>query len=127
MQNSHSMIKLGVSLLIFSGVLILLLSQFKTAFTFMLPILIAALGFALSLGSAAGMALSHFPKQAGTASALIGLMQMSGAGVLVILTQVLPFNAPQFIAFHLLLLLPLWLILITRKADIYHPTTEVAK
>ncbi|OUS72588.1 Bcr/CflA family drug resistance efflux transporter [Pseudoalteromonas sp. A601] len=126
-RHSQKALKLGVSLLIFSGVLILLLSHFKTAFTFMLPILIAALGFALSLGSAAGMALSHFPKQAGTASALIGLMQMSGAGVLVILTQVLPFNAPQFIAFHLLLLLPLWLILITRKADIYHPTTEVVK
>ncbi|MDN3376960.1 MULTISPECIES: multidrug effflux MFS transporter [unclassified Pseudoalteromonas] len=126
-RHSQKALKLGVSLLIFSGVLILLLSHFKTAFTFMLPILIAALGFALSLGSAAGMALSHFPKQAGTASALIGLMQMSGAGVLVILTQVLPFNAPQFIAFHLLLLLPLWIILITRKADIYHPTTEVVK
>ncbi|MFY8325498.1 multidrug effflux MFS transporter [Pseudoalteromonas sp. ZZD1] len=126
-RHSQRALKLGVSLLIFSGILILFLSQFKTAFTFMLPILIAALGFALSLGSAAGMALSHFPKQAGTASALIGLMQMSGAGVLVILTQVLPFNAPQFIAFHLLLLLPLWLILITRKANIYHPTTEVTK
>ena len=89
----------------------------------MLPILIAALGFSLSLGSAAGMALSYFPKQAGTASALIGLMQMSGAGLLVMLTQVLPFNAPQFIAFHLMLLFPLWLILLTRKADVYHPAT----
>ncbi|MCQ8877343.1 multidrug effflux MFS transporter [Pseudoalteromonas shioyasakiensis] len=126
-RHSQKALKLGVSLLIFSGVLILLLSQFKTAFTFMLPILIAALGFSLSLGSAAGMALSHFPKQAGTASALIGLMQMSGAGLLVIVSQVLPFNAPQFIAFHLLLLLPLWLLLMTRKANIYHPVTAVQK
>ncbi len=126
-RHSQKALKLGVSLLIFSGVFILLLSQFKTAFAFMLPILIAALGFSLSLGSAAGMALSHFPKQAGTASALIGLMQMSGAGLLVIVSQVLPFNAPQFIAFHLLLLLPLWLLLMTRKANIYHPVTAVQK
>ena len=124
-HHSQKALKLGVSLLIFSAAFILVLGQFKTAFSFMLPILIAALGFSLSLGSAAGMALSYFPKQAGTASALIGLMQMSGAGLLVMLTQALPFNAPQFIAFHLLLLLPLWLILLTRKADVYHPATTV--
>ena len=121
-RHSQKALKLGVSLLILSGVLVLVMSELRTAFTFMLPILIAALGFALSLGSAAGMALSHFPKQAGTASALIGLMQMSGAGLLVMLTQVLPFNAPEFIAFHLLLLLPLWVVLLSKKAHIYHPT-----
>ncbi|MBB1295298.1 multidrug effflux MFS transporter [Pseudoalteromonas sp. SR44-5] len=120
-RHSQKALRIGMSLLIFSGVLILILGQFKSAFAFMLPVLIAALGFALSLGSAAGMALSHFAKQAGTASALIGLMQMSGAGALVMLTQVLPFNAPEFIAFHLLLLLPLWVILLSNKAHAYHP------
>ena len=120
-RNSQNALRMGISLLVFSGLLMLVLSPLHTAFYFMLPVLISALGFALSLGSAAGMALSSFPKQAGTASALLGLMQMSGASVLVYLTHFLGFNAPSLIAFHLLLLVPLWLILITKKAHKLHP------
>ena len=99
----------------------LALSHIETAFALMLPILIAALGFALSLGSAAGMSLSSFPKQAGTASALLGAMQMSGASILVVLTQYLGLSTPWLIAFHLLLLVPLWLILMSKKAHTLHP------
>ncbi|WP_372759812.1 multidrug effflux MFS transporter [Pseudoalteromonas sp.] len=120
-NNSQNALRLGVGLLIFSGLLMLALSHIHTALAMMLPMLIAALGFALSLGSAAGMALSRFAKQAGTASALLGAMQMSGASVLVFATQYLGLSTPWLIAFHLLLLLPLWLILITKRGQALHP------
>jgi MFS transporter, DHA1 family, multidrug resistance protein len=120
-SNSRRALRLGVGLLIFSGLLMLLLSGIQTAMALMVPMLIAALGFALSLGSAAGMALSSFAKQAGTASALLGAMQMSGASVLVFASQFLGFSTPWLIAFHLLLLLPLWLILISQKGHVLHP------
>jgi DHA1 family bicyclomycin/chloramphenicol resistance-like MFS transporter len=120
-RNSQKALRVGVTVLVASGILMIALSHIESAIALMLPILIAALGFALSLGSAAGMALSRFPKQAGTASALIGAMQMSGASVLVFLTQYLGLNTPWLIAFHLLLLAPLWLILMSKKAHTLHP------
>ena len=120
-RNSQKALRVRVTVLVASGILMIALSHIESAIALMLPILIAALGFALSLGSAAGMALSRFPKQAGTASALIGAMQMSGASVLVFLTQYLGLSTPWLIAFHLLLLAPLWLILMSKKAHTLHP------
>ena len=73
---------------------------------FVLPMYLASIGFAFTLGAAAGKALSGFAKQAGTASALIGVLQMSGAGVLATLTQPLGLTAnaisTAFIAGHTL-------------------------
>lgn len=120
-RNSQKALRVGVTVLVSSGILMIALSHIESAIALMLPILIAGLGFALSLGSAAGMALSRFPKQAGTASALIGAMQMSGASLLVFLTQYLGLSTPWLIAFHLLLLTPLWLILMSKKAHSLHP------
>ncbi len=121
-KHSQTALRLGLSLLVTAGVLLILTSHIKTALAFMLPILLSALGFALTMGSAAGKALSGFAKQAGTASALIGVMQMSGASILVVLTQFSGLQAPQLIALHLLLLLPLWAILLTKKAHKLYST-----
>jgi DHA1 family bicyclomycin/chloramphenicol resistance-like MFS transporter len=104
-------LKCGLLLLIGSGCLMILLSNLKTPLGLMAPMFIAAFGFALTLGSAAGGALSIFPKQAGTASALIGLMQMSGASLLVFLTQHLNLSTPQLISIHFLLLIPFYYLL----------------
>lgn len=99
-------LKVGLLLLVLSGVLMLSLSQYKTPLALMAPMFIAAFGFALTLGSAAGRALSLFPRQAGTASALIGVMQMSGASLLVFITQFLNLTTPLLIGLHFLLLVP---------------------
>ena len=99
-------LKLGLLMLVFSGVLMLSLSHIETPLALMAPMFIAAFGFALTLGSAAGRALSLFPKQAGTASALIGVMQMSGASLLVFITQSLNLTTPLLIGVHFLLLVP---------------------
>ncbi|WP_372857501.1 multidrug effflux MFS transporter [Pseudoalteromonas sp.] len=99
-------LKAGLVLLVSAGLLMLVLSQYKTPLALMIPMFVAAFGFALTLGSAAGRALSMFPKQAGTASALLGAMQMSGASLLVFITQYLNLSTPELIGTHFLLLIP---------------------
>ncbi|WP_404340700.1 multidrug effflux MFS transporter [Pseudoalteromonas mariniglutinosa] len=108
-------LKAGLLILVLAGLLMFALSQYKYSIALMLPMFIAALGFALTLGSAAGRALSLFPKQAGTASALIGVMQMSGASVLVFITHYLNFSTPLLIGVHLIMLLPFTYLLFIKS------------
>ncbi|MAD90970.1 MAG: Bcr/CflA family drug resistance efflux transporter [Pseudoalteromonas sp.] len=91
----------GLALLMLGGLLMMVLSTIAEPAAFMLPMYIASIGFAFTLGSAAGKALGGFAQQAGTASALIGVMQMSGAAVLAVLTQQLGFAAPVQVGIHL--------------------------
>ena len=108
-------LKAGLFLLVIAGALMLAFSQQRTALALMFPMFIAAFGFALTLGSSAGRALSLFPKQAGTASALIGLMQMSGASLLVFITQLLNLTTPVLIGVHFLMLIPFTYLLFKHK------------
>ena len=108
-------LKAGLLLLVIAGALMLAFSQQRTALALMFPMFIAAFGFALTLGSSAGRALSLFPKQAGTASALIGLMQMSGASLLVFITQFLNMTTPVLIGVHFLMLIPFTYLLFKHK------------
>ena len=108
-------LKAGLLLLVIAGALMLAFSQQRTALALMFPMFIAAFGFALTLGSSAGRALSLCPKQAGTASALIGLMQMSGASLLVFITQLLNLTTPVLIGVHFLMLIPFTYLLFKHK------------
>ncbi|WP_108649623.1 MFS transporter [Dongshaea marina] len=49
--------------------------------SFMLPVYIACAGFAILLGAATSFALEPFAHNAGTASALLGCIQMMGASL----------------------------------------------
>ena len=64
------------------------------AFSFMLPMMLLCIGFALLLGPATSMALSAFSDRAGTAAAMLGCIQMSGAALLSGLIQQTSLNAP---------------------------------
>jgi len=64
------------------------------AFAFMLPMMLLCIGFALLLGPATTMALSGFGERAGTASAMLGCIQMSGAALLAGLIQQTNLSAP---------------------------------
>jgi len=64
------------------------------AFAFMLPMMLLCIGFALLLGPATTMALSAFGERAGTASAMLGCIQMSGASILAGLIQQTNLSAP---------------------------------
>lgn len=96
----------GIILLIFAGILMALLSKTNEAWAFMVPIFISSFGFAWILGASAGKALEPFAKRAGTAAALLGLFQMSGAGILVSITQRIGLSVPNLLVFHMLLFIP---------------------
>ncbi len=87
-------------LMILSALLQLVLQQITVtnsliaAVYFMSPMLLLCIGFALLLGPATSMALSRFGERAGTASAILGCMQMSGAAVLTGLLQQTELTAP---------------------------------
>ncbi|AOT07393.1 multidrug effflux MFS transporter [Pseudoalteromonas luteoviolacea] len=118
-RNSRRALQFGLTLFCGAGMITLALPQTGAAY-FMLPMYIASIGFAFTIGAAAGNALAEFPKQAGTASALIGLMQMSGAGLLAILTQPLGLIAPLQLALHLCLGLPFLLLLFSKYRQALH-------
>lgn len=61
---------------------------------FMLPMLLLCIGFAFLLGPATSMALSEFGERAGTAAAMLGCIQMSGASVIAFIIQQTSIPAP---------------------------------
>ncbi|NRD75703.1 multidrug effflux MFS transporter [Shewanella sp. VB17] len=68
------------------------------AFSFMLPMMLLCIGFALLLGPATSMALAAFGERAGTAAAILGCIQMSGASLLAGLVQQTDLSAPYAVA-----------------------------
>lgn len=64
------------------------------AMSFMLPMMLLCVGFAFLLGPATSMALAAFGERAGTAAALLGFIQMSGASLLAGLVQQTDLGAP---------------------------------
>ncbi|WP_299797950.1 multidrug effflux MFS transporter [uncultured Shewanella sp.] len=69
------------------------------ALSFMLPMMLLCIGFALLLGPATSMALAAFGERAGTATAILGFIQMSGASLLTGLVQQTDLTAPYAVAF----------------------------
>jgi MFS transporter, DHA1 family, multidrug resistance protein len=68
------------------------------ALAFMLPMMLLCIGFALLLGPATTMALAGFGERAGTATAMLGFIQMSGAALLTGLIQLTSIPAPFAVA-----------------------------
>ncbi|PSW42176.1 multidrug effflux MFS transporter [Photobacterium leiognathi] len=118
-------LRTGLILLFLAGGLMLVLSPLAQAWAFMVPIFICSFGFAFVLGSAAGKALAPFGDRAGTAAALLGLFQMSGAGVMVSLTQRLDFSSPVLMTLQMWLLIPGLLILASKIGRRWHPQLTV--
>ncbi|NUZ09836.1 multidrug effflux MFS transporter [Pseudoalteromonas sp. McH1-7] len=121
-RNSQKSLTFGLSISCISGVVLLLLPQ-TDIMHFVLPMYLASIGFAFTIGAAAGKALSGFAKQAGTASALIGVLQMSGGGLLATMSQPLALKAPTQLAMHLLLALPFLALLVTKHRHQLHSAT----
>jgi len=113
----------GVVALLLAGGLMLSLSSQQTAWAFMLPIFVSTVGFALMLGAAAGKALAPFGDKAGTAAALLGVFQMSGAGLLVSLIQRLGMDMSMSLTLHMWLVVPALIVLSSHKGKQWHPVT----
>ena len=62
------------------------------------------------MGTCAGQAMAPFGQKAGTASALYGFIQMSGAAVLFFIVQSLGFNEAEQVGLLMLSVLPLYLL-----------------
>lgn len=103
-------IGLGMFLLAIAGLLMLALLDFQTPIAFMLPIMVSSLGFSLLMGACAGQALAPFGEKAGSASALLGFVQMSGSAVIVYLLQLLPLNEAEQLALLMLTIIPVYII-----------------
>lgn len=95
---------LALALLIISSVAVVVAQLFgpstgmAAAFVFMLPMMLLCVGFAFLLGPATSMALSAFGERAGTAAAMLGFIQMSGASILAGLVQQTDLTAPYAVA-----------------------------
>ncbi|MBA6351141.1 MULTISPECIES: multidrug effflux MFS transporter [unclassified Colwellia] len=100
----------GMVLLIVAGLLMLALLTWQTPVAFMLPIMISSLGFSLLMGACAGQALAPFGEKAGSASALLGFVQMSGSAVIVYLLQLLPLNEAEQLVLLMLSIIPVYFI-----------------
>ena len=103
-------IGLGMVLLIIAGLLMLVLLSWQTPIAFMLPIMISSLGFSLLMGACAGQALAPFGEKAGSASALLGFVQMSGSAVIVYLLQLLPINEAEQMTLLMLTMIPVYVL-----------------
>ena len=103
-------IGLGMFLLILAGLLMLALLPWQTAMAFMIPIMTSSLGFSFLMGACSGQALAPFGERAGSASALLGFMQMSGSAVIVYLLQLLPINEAEQLTLLMLSIIPVYII-----------------
>ncbi|MBL4631483.1 MAG: multidrug effflux MFS transporter [Paraglaciecola sp.] len=101
-------IGLGMISIIGSGFLMLALRDWQDAMGFMLPVMLSSLGFSMLMGACAGQALSSFGQNAGTASALLGFMQMSGSALVVFLLQMLPIRATDQLSILMLSFIPVY-------------------
>jgi DHA1 family bicyclomycin/chloramphenicol resistance-like MFS transporter len=118
--GTKNILLFGLFVLVISGGLMLGFQHIQQAWAFMIPIFFASVGYASVLGSAAGKALAPFGDRAGTAAALLGLFQMSGAGVIVGTMQRLALPSAQLLTLMMWLLIPGLLILLTKTGQRWH-------
>lgn len=101
-------LKLAVVLCLIAALSLLGLSHIAHPLAFMGPVFIASIGFCFVFAVSGGSALAPFGERAGTASALMGLFQMTGASLLVGLVNLMPL--PPVASLAVLMVLPLaWL------------------
>ncbi len=131
--NRHTVMT-AFSLFVATAILILLFQNptiiqvLPPSFAFMLPMMLLCIGFALLLGPATSMALAAFGHRAGTATALLGCIQMSGAALISGLVQQTSLSAPNAIAL-VCCIAPLVLIIVMKQprlAHWHHHDTDVS-
>ena len=118
--GSYNALVIGVAVLAMSGIMMLVLQPWVSAWAFMVPVICSSIGFAFVLGAGAGKALSPFGDRAGTAAALLGVIQMSGAGLLIALIQRTSLNDIHVLSLTMLLLIPALIILLTNTGKKWH-------
>ncbi len=118
--GTHKILITGIAMLLIGGSLMLAMKSSGTAFAFMLPIFFSSVGFAWILGAAAGKALAPFGDKAGTAAALLGMFQMSGAGLVVGIMQRLAMEPQVMIALQMWIIAPALFVLFSKAGRNWH-------
>ncbi|BDM65958.1 Bcr/CflA family drug resistance efflux transporter [Shewanella sp. NFH-SH190041] len=85
------------------------------ALCYMLPMMLLCAGFALLLGPATSMALAPFGDRAGTAAAMLGCIQMSGASVMAALLQQTSLPAPEAVGLMMVIMAVIFLAIMMLK------------
>lgn len=116
-------LKVGLCIVVSGGIMMLVSTPSPTGF--MLPIFINSIGFSIVLGTASSKALKSFETNAGATSALLGFIQMSGAGLIVLIVQQFAMEIPDLLALHMLLLAPSIIILMGKTGRRLHPQSNV--
>ncbi|RYV00641.1 Bcr/CflA family drug resistance efflux transporter [Shewanella sp. OPT22] len=106
----NSIIKVGMGMVVTSGVLLTSFQHSMTVINYMLPVMFGFMGFSLLMGTCAGKALSGFKANAGSAAALLGFIQMSLSALLVTLVQALHFSSTEQLVIFSLCFVPLFII-----------------
>ncbi|MBE8167978.1 MAG: multidrug effflux MFS transporter [Shewanella sp.] len=88
-------IESGLVFLMAVGGLLAIQSSISSAAHYMIPVIVSSFGFSLLMGVCTGQALSPFKHKAGTAAAVLGFIQMSGAALLVTLIQAIGLSAKE--------------------------------
>ncbi|UTH75695.1 multidrug effflux MFS transporter [Chromobacterium sp. IIBBL 290-4] len=88
--GQRAVLKSGLVLMLAAGALLLILAEHAGAWHYMLPVAVLSVGFALTLGPAAGLAMAPFAESAGRASAILGCVQMLFASLLSAALAALP-------------------------------------
>ncbi len=101
---------LGMMCIVVGGVTVMVLINWPHPLGFMLPVMLSSIGFSLVMGTCSAQALAPFGEKAGTATALLGFMQMSGAAVIVFLIQKLPLNSAEQLGLTMLAIVPLYVL-----------------
>jgi MFS transporter, DHA1 family, multidrug resistance protein len=91
-------IVLGAALIVSGGSALLVLAPVDAPLELMGPVGMASCGFALMLGSATSFALAPFGDRAGTASAMLGGMQMISAALMSALASSLQLDGARVLA-----------------------------
>ncbi len=104
---------LGLTVFVSAGFVMLFSAQALplSAPAYMLPMALLCTGFALMLGPASALALMPFAERAGTASALLGCIQMGGAALIAFIIQQIGLDARLAVALSVIVIaLPIWLL-----------------
>ncbi|BDY03515.1 multidrug effflux MFS transporter [Ferrimonas sp. YFM] len=114
----------GVVLMALAGMAEFALRGLMTPIAFMGPVFVASVAFSFLIAICAGSALAPFGDRAGTASALLGLFQMTGAAIVVGLFGVSGLGAVEQLS--MMMALPLIWVLLRGRRQQLEPQAEAA-
>ncbi|TKB48717.1 multidrug effflux MFS transporter [Ferrimonas sediminicola] len=114
----------GVVLMALAGMAEFALRGLMTPIAFMGPVFVASVAFSFLIAICAGSALAPFGDRAGTASALLGLFQMTGAAIVVGLFGASGLSAVEQLS--LMMALPLVWVLLRGRRQQLEPQPEAA-